>query len=218
MLSQARAEATRLRIIDAAVVLFDERGFSGTNLNLIIRRAGVSAGAFYYHFRSKDEVAFAIIEQVAQRMADLRTALVGSPEAGLEKVIEMTFRLSAILDQDRSYWVAAYLEHTMARHDRQGIHDVSDRLRTLLSDIAGTIRASELSPALARDEAARTMLSLIYGCLAMTDLIPGGLSTRLAECWRVLLPGIVAPDSLSVFQDVLSGTEERYRRECDDGR
>jgi len=53
VLSQARAAATRRRIIDAAIELFEDAGFSGTNLNQIIRRARVTPGAFYYHFASK---------------------------------------------------------------------------------------------------------------------------------------------------------------------
>ena len=90
MLSQARAAVTRRRIMDAAIELFEDGGFSGTNLNQIIRRAHVTPGAFYYHFTSKEEVALAIIDQVAQGMAQLRTDFMGAGESGLESVIEMT--------------------------------------------------------------------------------------------------------------------------------
>jgi AcrR family transcriptional regulator len=198
--------------MDAAVELFEDAGFSGTNLNQIIRRARVTPGAFYYHFASKEEVALAIIDQVAQRMAELRTAFVGAAESGLESVIELTFQLSLLLSQDRSYRVAAHLEHTVVRHSRQGIQDVAERIDVLVAGVAQAIRASPLRDGVPPEEAARTMVSMIYGCLAMTDLMTGDIATRLDECWRILLPGLVAPDSLAYFQNTLWGTFTRSRQ------
>lgn len=82
MVRQERAAATRRAILDVAVELFSERGFGGTNLNQIIRRARITPGAFCYHFSSKDEVAFAIIDEVAEGTAALRNAYLGIPESG----------------------------------------------------------------------------------------------------------------------------------------
>ena len=53
MVVQARAEATRRRIIDAAIALFSEEGYGDTGLAAIMDRADVSKGAFYYHFESR---------------------------------------------------------------------------------------------------------------------------------------------------------------------
>lgn len=198
--------------MDAAIELFEDGGFSGTNLNQIIRRAHVTPGAFYYHFTSKEEVALAIIDQVAQGMAELRTDFMGAGESGLESVIEMTFQLSLLLAQDRSYRVAAHLEHTVVRHSRQGIHDVAERIDVLVAGVSQSITASPLRDGVVPDEAARTMVSVIYGCLAMTDLMTGDIATRLDECWRLLLPGVVAPDSLARFQKALAGAFARSRR------
>ena len=209
---QARAQATRRRIIDASVELFKEAGFSGTNLNKIIRRANITPGAFYYHFTSKDEVGFAIIDEVAGRMAELRGAYVGATGSGLGKVIDMTFRMSVLLGQDNAYWVAAYLEHTMARHTERGIIDVSQRIEAFITEMAGAIRASELREGVTPDAAARTMFTAIYGSLVMTDLVAGDIATRFAECWRILLPGLVTPGALPHFEDLLSRTVSSYQR------
>lgn len=206
MHSQARAEATRRRIIDVSIELFKEAGFSGTNLNQIIRKANTTPGAFYYHFSSKDAVAFAIIDEVAGRMAQLRNAYVGAADSGLENVIDMAFQLSVLLGQDQSYRVAAYLEHTMARHSRLGIAQVADRVEVFIAAMAGAIRPSDLREGVTPEVAARTMFAVIYGCLVMTDLVAGDVATRFAECWRVLLPGLVAPELLPHYENVLSRT------------
>ncbi len=214
---QARAAETRREILDAAVELFGEHGYGGTNLNQIIRRAHVTHGAFYYHFTSKDEVAYAIIDQVAQGTAALRTAFVGTPESGLAKVIEMTFQLSVLLGQNRSYWVAAYLEHTMARHSPKGSQEAAERIEAFVADVAQAVRPAELRGGLAAGDAARTMVSVIYGALWMGGLLngespSGDVGTRLVDAWKILLPGVVATDLLAHFEDVLAGTAACYRQ------
>lgn len=203
MYQQARAAETRRTIIDAAVSLFEENGFSGTNLNQIIRRAGVSPGAFYYHFESKDAVGLAIVDDVAQRMTDLRVAYLAEPDSGLENVIGMTYQLSTMLSDDPTYWVAAYLEHTMARHTRQGLADVADRIAVYIGSIASSIKPSELRAGVTPESAARTMFTVVYGCLVMSDLVPGDLPAKVTECWRILLPGLVSPESLPRFEDLV---------------
>ena len=142
-------------------------------------------------------------------MADLRTVLLEAPESGLESVIEMTFQLSVLLVQDRSYWVAAYLEHTMARRTQQGIQDFAARIGVLLIGVTQAIRASPLRDGVIPEEAARATVTVIYGCLAMTNLLTGDSVTRLDECWRILLPGLVAPDSLAHFERALANAVAR---------
>lgn len=210
MAQQARAEATRQKIVASAVELFHNSGFSGTNLNQIIRRAEVTPGAFYYHFVSKEEVAFAIIDEVAQRMSALRTAFVGSPESGLDTVIEMTFQLSVLIGQDPVYWVAAYLEHTVARYSRQGIVDVAARIEMFVEDVARAIQDSDLRDGVTPQGAARTTVTVVYGCLAMNNLIAGLLTARVAECWQMMLPGLVAPAALPHFENALATAVARY--------
>ncbi|MFF8431786.1 ScbR family autoregulator-binding transcription factor [Streptomyces sp. NPDC016566] len=61
-LQQRRAKWTREKILNAAGELFEERGFLGTSIGDIIKRAGVTKGAFTYHFASKQQVAAAIQE------------------------------------------------------------------------------------------------------------------------------------------------------------
>lgn len=203
MPSQARAEETRQRILDAATGLFGKYGFGGTSVNQIIRRAGVTAGAFYHHFDSKDQVALTIVEQVGQQMASLRVDFVGSPEAGLDNVIDMTFRLGALLDDQGPYRVAAFLEHTVARHTRQGSQDVGTRVGAFVADLTQAVLASDLRNGVDPGTAAKAIVQTIYGCLAMTDFIDGDITTRLAECWLLLLPGLVAPDRLNHYRDLV---------------
>jgi len=53
---QRQREATRERILEAAVEAFAEKGFLGASTREIARRAGTNQGLITYHFRSKDEL------------------------------------------------------------------------------------------------------------------------------------------------------------------
>jgi AcrR family transcriptional regulator len=65
-----RAE-TRERILAAALQVFGERGIAATSVNEVARAAGLTKGAVYSSFASKDELVLAIMEQHAmERLTD----------------------------------------------------------------------------------------------------------------------------------------------------
>src|SRR6266508_3236138 len=57
-----RGEATRRRILDVAARSFAEHGFRGNSLNDIVRESGLTKGAFYFHFPSKEALALAVFQ------------------------------------------------------------------------------------------------------------------------------------------------------------
>ncbi|MER6196077.1 helix-turn-helix domain-containing protein [Streptomyces sp. NPDC001586] len=57
-----RAKWTYGKILDAAGRQFEQKGYDGASVNEIIRDANVTKGAFYFHFKSKKELAVAILE------------------------------------------------------------------------------------------------------------------------------------------------------------
>lgn len=54
---------TREDIIDIAIDLFSERGYSGVSIRDITKRAGIRESSLYNHFKSKDELLDVIIER-----------------------------------------------------------------------------------------------------------------------------------------------------------
>jgi AcrR family transcriptional regulator len=53
---------TRERIKQVALELFTEQGYEGTSLREIAERLGVTKAALYYHFKSKEEIVHAFVE------------------------------------------------------------------------------------------------------------------------------------------------------------
>lgn len=59
-----KAEATRLTILQKAFELIYEKGYQTTSIDDIIATTQVTKGAFYYHFKTKDEMGLAIINEI----------------------------------------------------------------------------------------------------------------------------------------------------------
>jgi|SRR6187402_718939 len=59
---QARTEATKTKILDAAQLLFSELGFENTQLDEVAARAGSSRGGIYAHYKSKEDLFLALME------------------------------------------------------------------------------------------------------------------------------------------------------------
>ena len=96
-----KAEDRRARIIDAALHLFSEKGFSGTRTREIARRAGISEALIFRHFRSKEQLY----------NEALKSTLEGHP---------LVFDLSDRIEQQDDYGVLeAYALH-MVEH---GLND-----------------------------------------------------------------------------------------------
>jgi len=59
-------EQTRKRILNAAFVEFYRNGFQGGSLNRIVTEAGTTKGALFHHFKDKNDLGYAVVEEIIQ--------------------------------------------------------------------------------------------------------------------------------------------------------
>ncbi|GMV33536.1 MAG: hypothetical protein DCC59_16340 [Chloroflexi bacterium] len=59
---QQRSEETRSKIISSAIRLFSGRGFNAASVDDICAEAGISKGAFYHHFKSKQDLFLSLLD------------------------------------------------------------------------------------------------------------------------------------------------------------
>jgi AcrR family transcriptional regulator len=65
---QARSKQTKEKIVQAAIRLFQERGYEKTTSNDIAAEAGVSVGSFYVYFTDKRQLLLSIFDRLADEM------------------------------------------------------------------------------------------------------------------------------------------------------
>ncbi len=83
---QQRSEETRSRILESAIKLFSARGFNAASVDDICKDAGISKGAFYHHFKSKQALFLALLDVWLQTIDN-------AIEASKDKTVPETFML-----------------------------------------------------------------------------------------------------------------------------
>ncbi len=57
-------EQTRLKILETALGLFHRGSFTATSVNQIVAEAGITKGALFHHFKGKNELGYAVIDEL----------------------------------------------------------------------------------------------------------------------------------------------------------
>jgi AcrR family transcriptional regulator len=91
------AAVRRLELVDCAQRLFLERGYERTTVNDVIAATGVSKGAFYHHFRAKEDLLEAISERLARQNLEALSAVRSDP------AIDALQRLNGMLTGMRAW-------------------------------------------------------------------------------------------------------------------
>ncbi len=90
---QPRAIKTRDRILREAARMFAMKGFHDTKVDQIIKAAEVTSGAFFHHFKDKDDLGFAVIDHhMEERCRALDRIEKNLPEDGSSHPLDRVFR------------------------------------------------------------------------------------------------------------------------------
>lgn len=89
MSQHQRSEETHERILHAALEGFAQNGFDATGVAEICRRAGVSKGAFYHHFPSKQAVFLELMEQWLTGLDEQLTGAARGAKTVPERLLRM---------------------------------------------------------------------------------------------------------------------------------
>jgi TetR/AcrR family transcriptional regulator, transcriptional repressor for nem operon len=130
-------ETTREHIIDVASAQFRENGVAAVGLAGIMSAAGLTNGAFYTHFESKEDLVRAVLlHALARREARLRANLGGN--AGLEATIR-DYLSARHRDGAGTGCPTAALVAEIARHPKQTRDAFTEKISEIIDLIAAQI-------------------------------------------------------------------------------
>lgn len=208
--ASTKATTTRQKIIDAAVDLFTDHGYDATGLNDITTAAGVTTGAFYYHFDSKAALAKAIIQQGWPKALKTFPSSTEAATPGLETIITMTFALSSLLKRDRSVWIANHLNGAFGQLSEEGRRGFEQRASTFVNRVADAIAPGDIRDDISPHDVGNLVWMSVHGCHLLSDAMGDDVIPRLVTAWRSILCFCVPEDSRAYFERFVSRTAATY--------
>jgi AcrR family transcriptional regulator len=172
-----RREATVERLLDAALQTFAEQGFAAASVEDVCSRGGLTRGAFYSSFRTKDELFAALFDREVRRelarAEQLLTGLADEPDP----VAATVERCLGAFRQDRTWTLVAteYALHA-ARHPESAalLHRHRAELHAQLTAlIERTAADAGVQLALPAGQLARTVSALHDGLTLLQVSQPG---------------------------------------------
>ncbi|MEV4366141.1 TetR/AcrR family transcriptional regulator [Nonomuraea sp. NPDC049637] len=147
-----KEEPVRQRLLAEATRLFAARGFEGTSVQEIVQAAGVTKGAMYHYFDSKDDLLHEIYARLLRMQMDRLTRIADGPGTIRERlhraaadVVETT---TANLDDSKIFFRSMHLLATekqkTVRAERRRYHE---RFRDLVAEGQRTGVLSDRVPA-----------------------------------------------------------------------
>jgi AcrR family transcriptional regulator len=165
--SEAHRERRRQQILDAARRRFARNGFHQTSMQDILGDAGLSAGALYRYFHSKEEIIAAIAEDALwQVTAPIGALTAEEPLPPLDTVIEQLltnaedfgFRPDGIAYIAPQVWAEALRSPQLREL-------VQSRFAEIRSAIAGVVRAEQAAGRIPADADADDVAGFLFGSL-----------------------------------------------------
>ncbi|WP_328322422.1 ScbR family autoregulator-binding transcription factor [Streptomyces sp. NBC_00388] len=189
---QERAVQTRETILRAAAEVFDEHGFFGASVSRILERAGVTAGAMYFHFESKEGLARAVMNAQPSTIVPL------AETDGLQRVVDITMIWSQQLQQNTM--LRAGVRLSTDQSDFSAV-DASTSYRDWTQILEESLRVAsekgELQVGVDAHELAEFIVEHCSGMQIFASAVSGryreDLTERTVRMWQVLLPGIAVP-------------------------
>ncbi|MGO9525858.1 TetR family transcriptional regulator, partial [Mycobacterium sp.] len=208
MAVQARAEAMRQRIIDAAVDLFDEVGYGETRLTDIIDRSRVTKGAFYYHFPTKESVAAAIIDEADVRIRD--AMLRSTTSRALENLVRATFVVADMVKHDQRVRVGHLLGQALSQVSAAGRATYTRRLPVIVSAVNKAIADGDLLDDLNPDQVGRTICAIGLGTFLLSDVTEEDVLVQTAQAWVFITRAIVPAQLAPYVEQFVARTAQQY--------
>ncbi|WP_077800410.1 ScbR family autoregulator-binding transcription factor [Streptomyces sp. JHA26] len=190
---QERAQRTREVLLRAAAEVFDEVGYAGASINKILDIAGVTAGAVYFHFKSKEGLARAVILEQA---ADLQFP---QERDGLQQLVDMTQYLALEMQRNTLLRAGVRLAVEQNEPDLQDYTIYDWWTEHFRKQLVRARELGELLPDVSETEFAQQLVGSYTGTQIMSQISCGraDLPQRIATMWRYLLPAVAPAEVIA---------------------
>lgn len=210
MARQVRSEATRQKIIDAAIDVFNEVGYTAAGRGAIIERAGMTKGALYHHFDSMESLAAAIIDEGCELILAALGSMSSSAPA-FENMVHGTFVIAELLASDRVTRASDQLILAFGKFNEAASRVYTNWLEAMSAEATRAIAEGDLRADLDPDAVSESIVGAMYGSQLLSKATSDSdLTGRLSRMWELLFPALVEDESLPYFREFLAREALRH--------
>lgn len=170
----AKGEATRARLVRVAAQVFAARGYTSTSLNDLIAASGLTKGAFYFHFRSKAELALAVLADQDGRWLRQVSQEVLRHERAADQLRALIPALVGWLTAEPGGWSVVRLTRDLAADPRLAA-EAAKPMTGWIALVATIIRRGQaegdLRPELDPDQVAVVLVGAFNGIKSLVDVV-----------------------------------------------
>ncbi|MEA3296579.1 MAG: TetR/AcrR family transcriptional regulator [candidate division Zixibacteria bacterium] len=166
------AEKRRKQLLASARKLFVKKGYRGTTTEEIARKAGLTKGALYFHFKSKEDILLELVKSISESN---RTALERELKQKVSPVEIFRLLLSLHCKCDvneygdlMDIWVQAWRVPRTRRY-------ITRRLRNGLERFTGSIDASFVPSKTDPTDLGMLIIALVHGISSLRLLLPSAI-------------------------------------------
>ncbi len=191
--TQEYLDARREQILDAARRCFLRDGFHATSMQDLFAEAGLSSGAVYRYFPSKDDLIIAIAaENMQDVVAMIHTVASQRPARSVGAVMADVLTIVRAKHEQNGLGGLAVLVWAEALRNRSLADQFTDLLEQMRADVADVVRVHQTSGHLPTDttpEAVATVLmSIVPGYIVQLALLGGDAVEGVIDAVRALWP------------------------------
>ena len=161
VVTEAPAPPLRGRLVGIATGLFAAQGYESTSVQQIVTAAGVTKGAFYHHFASKDELLFEVYHRVlAEQTRRLEAIASGPGDPGARLAAVVADVIATSFENLDELTVYLRLEHALPADQRAAVR--AERRRYHLR-VRRLIEEGQQTGAFTPDVPADVAVHFVYG-------------------------------------------------------
>ncbi len=178
---------TKSRILRAARMLYSTHGCDGTTLDDIITASGITKGAFYHYFKSKNSLCEQILDEVMVEYEQLTESISGEaePVERLRQLIDKLARLNS-----SGEWINCRLILRLSADSHEANPKIQRKIREFWQWYSGFFEelieqcrtAGQFNSKLDAKTQTRLLMSLLAGAITLERIAPSESNfTELAE-------------------------------------
>jgi AcrR family transcriptional regulator len=204
---------TRRKIIDAAAQLFNDVGYSNAGLGDIVQHAGMTKGALYHHFSSKEALAAAIIDEGGDILLRTFQGISRSSAPALESMIHGVLVVVEMANTDTLVRMGAVLLRIFAKFSAVSTTNYGVWLAEMGAQARRAQAEGDLRADIDPQKAGEFIVSAMLGAELVSNALSGGADVleRVTGTWEFLLPAIASEQSLPYLREFLARESLRRR-------